>query len=205
MFPLEDATIFRSSLVKGKCGPYIVIAFFICCMWKRLIPSYWGIMCPWVSGFLKTGKMEKALVLETCDCKTSNSESHSWRRTSKCKYEFNFHATKEGFVLVFCKYESVPRTYHYCPEEHCQFWCQKTSDKGETFGVAPVGRGGAFGVAGVGLVRKFWNILCCSNWPFYKVVLSTWYSCNKCSVCCRILGGLEFTLKWQNYCFNERP
>ena len=121
MFPLEDATIFRSSLVKGKCGPYIVIAFFICCMWKRLIPSYWGIMCPWVSGFLKTGKMEKALVLETCDCKTSNSESHSWRRTSKCKYEFNFHATKEGFVLVFCKYESVPRTYHYCSEEHCQF------------------------------------------------------------------------------------
>ena len=28
---------------------------------------------------------------------------------------------------IFCKYESVPRTYHYCPEEHCQFWCQKTS------------------------------------------------------------------------------
>ena len=29
------------------------------------------------------------------------------------------------------------------------------SSKGETFGVAPVGRGGAFGVAGIGLVGKF--------------------------------------------------
>ena len=29
------------------------------------------------------------------------------------------------------------------------------SSKGETFGVAPVGRGGAFGVAGAGLVGKF--------------------------------------------------
>ena len=35
------------------------------------------------------------------------------------------------------------------------FGVKKTSDKGETFGVATVGRGGAFGVAGVGLVRKF--------------------------------------------------
>ena len=29
------------------------------------------------------------------------------------------------------------------------------SSKGETFGIAPVGRGGAFGVAGAGLVGKF--------------------------------------------------
>ena len=29
------------------------------------------------------------------------------------------------------------------------------SSKGEIFGVGPVGREGAFGVAGVGLVRKF--------------------------------------------------
>ena len=29
------------------------------------------------------------------------------------------------------------------------------SSKGETFGAVPVGRGGAFGVAGVGLVGKF--------------------------------------------------
>jgi len=29
------------------------------------------------------------------------------------------------------------------------------SSKGETFGVEPVGRGGAFGVAGIGLVGKF--------------------------------------------------
>lgn len=29
------------------------------------------------------------------------------------------------------------------------------SSKGETFGVEPVSRGGAFGVAGIGLVGKF--------------------------------------------------
>ena len=29
------------------------------------------------------------------------------------------------------------------------------SSKGETFGIVPVGRGGVFGAAGVGLVRKF--------------------------------------------------
>ena len=56
------------------------------------------------------------------------------------------------------------------------------SSKGELFGVAPVGRGGAFGVAGVGLVRKFRNILCCFNWAFCKVLLFNLYSCNKCSV-----------------------
>ena len=26
-----------------------------------------------------------------------------------------------------------------------------------------------------------------------------------CSVCCQILGGLEFILKWQNYSFNGSP
>ena len=66
---------------------------------------------------------------------------------------------------IFCKYESVLRTYHYYLKKYCQFWCQKVSgellsevlgsSKGETFGVAPVGRGGAFGVAGVGLVGRF--------------------------------------------------
>ena len=29
------------------------------------------------------------------------------------------------------------------------------SSKGETFGIVPVGRGGAFGAAGIGLVGKF--------------------------------------------------
>ena len=79
------------------------------------------------------------------------------------------------------------------------------SSKGETSGVAPVGRGGAFGVSGVGLVGKFWNSLCCFNWAFCKVLSFNLYSCNKCSVCCRILGELEFTLKLQNYSFNESP
>ena len=30
--PIEDVIEFRSALVKDECGPYIVIAFFICCM-----------------------------------------------------------------------------------------------------------------------------------------------------------------------------
>ena len=57
------------------------------------------------------------------------------------------------------------RTYRYYLKKYCQFWCQKVSgellsevlgsSKGETFGAVPVGRGGAFGVAGVGLVGKF--------------------------------------------------
>ena len=68
------------------------------------------------------------------------------------------------------------------------------SSKGETFGFMPVGSGGAFGAAGEGLVGKFWNILHCSNWAFCKVSSSNSYSCNKCSVCCQILGGLE--LPW---------
>ena len=58
----------------------------------------------------------------------------------------------------------------------------------------PVGRGGAFGVAGAGLIGKFWSILCCSNWAFCKVSSSNSYSCNKCSICCWISGGLE--LPW---------
>ena len=69
----------------------------------------------------------------------------------------------------------------------------------------PAGRGGAFGAAGARIIGKFWNILCCSNWAFCKVLSFNLYSCNKCSVCCQILGGLEFTLKWQNYSFNESP
>ena len=39
-----------------------------------------------------------------------------------------------------------------------------SSNKGETSGFMPAGRGGAIGAAGARLVGKFWNILCCSNW-----------------------------------------
>ena len=61
----------------------------------------------------------------------------------------------------------MPRTYHYCPEEHLTpGWVSKNisgeslsellgSSKGETVGVAPVGRGGAFEVTGLGYVGKF--------------------------------------------------
>ena len=79
------------------------------------------------------------------------------------------------------------------------------SNKVETSGFMPADRGWAFGVAGAGLVGKFWNILCCSNWAFCKVSSSNSYSSSKCSVCCRISWGVKFTLKWQNYSFNESP
>ena len=65
------------------------------------------------------------------------------------------------------------------------------SSKGETLGFVPTGRGGALIATRAGLVRKFWNILCRSNWAFPKVLSSNSYSCNKCSACCLILGGLE--------------
>ena len=65
---------------------------------------------------------------------------------------------------IFCKYESVLRTYYYL-KKYCRFWCLKVSgeslsevlgsSKGETFGVAPVGRGGSFGVDGIELAGNF--------------------------------------------------
>ena len=66
---------FRSSLVKGEWGPYIVTAFFICCMWEKSMPSYWGISCPWALTFLNTGKAKRSSASETRDCKASKSES----------------------------------------------------------------------------------------------------------------------------------
>ena len=64
------------------------------------------------------------------------------------------------------------------------------SSKGETLGFVPIGRGGVLGATRAGLVGKLWNILC-SNWAFCKVSSSNSYSCNKCSACCWISGGLE--------------
>ena len=68
------------------------------------------------------------------------------------------------------------------------------SRKGEISGFVPPGRGGALGATRAGLVGKFWNILCCYNWAFCKFSSSNSYSCNKCSACCQISGGLE--LPW---------
>ena len=42
---IEDVIAFRCSLVKGEWGPYIVIAFFIYCMWEKSMSPYWGISC----------------------------------------------------------------------------------------------------------------------------------------------------------------
>ena len=69
-----------------------------------------------------------------------------------------------------------------------------SSIKGETLGFVSTGRGGALGATGAGLVGKFWNILCCSNWAFCKSSSSNSYICNKCSACCWISGGLK--LPW---------
>jgi len=44
------------------------------------------------------------------------------------------------------------------------------------------------------MVGQFWNILCCSNWAFCKVLSSNSYSYNEHSACWRISGGLE--LPW---------
>ena len=63
-----------------------------------------------------------------------------------------------------------------------------------TFSFVPVARGArgeALGAAGAGLAGKFSNILCCFIWVFGKVSSSNSYSCNKCSTCCQISGGLE--------------
>ena len=155
-------------LVKGECGPYIVTAFFICCMWKKLIPSYWGVMCPWVSGFLKTGKAENPSASETCDCKASNSES-------LCRWE---RVSADFLQIWVCAKDSSLLSRKVLP-----VWVSKIvsgqslseslgPSKGESFGFVLAGRGGAFGAARVLLVGKFWNILCCSNWAFCKVLSS---------------------------------
>ena len=143
-------------------------------------------MCPWVSGFLKTGKAENPSASETCDCKASNSES-------LCRWE---RVSADFLQIWVCAKDSSLLSRKVLP-----VWVSKIvsgqslseslgPSKGESFGFVLAGRGGAFGAARVLLVGKFWNILCCSNWAFCKVSSSNSYSCNKRSVCCRILWGL---------------
>ena len=161
---------------------------------KKLILSYWGTICPWAWGFLKTGKVEKLSGSETCDSKASNSESFChggeyipiFSQIWVCTKDLSL-LSKKGLPVLVSKSVSAE-----------SFLASLGSIEGETFGFVPAGRGGAFGAAGEGLVGKFWNILHCSNWDFCKVLSFNLYSCNKCSVCCQILGGLQVTLKWQN-------
>ena len=132
--------------------------------------------------FLKTGKAEKPSSSESCDCKASNSESlcheGEWVVSNFLQI---WDCAKDLSLLSRCvSGESLSESLG--------------SRKRETFGFVPVGRGGAFGAARAGLVEKFWNVLCCSNWSFCKVSSSNSCSCNKHSVCCRISGGLE--LPW---------
>ena len=159
-------------------------------------------MCPWVSGFLKTGKMENPLASETCDCKASNSES-------LCR---GGEWVSADFLQIWVCVKDLLLSKKVLPVLVSKGVSGESlleplgSSKGETFGIAPVGRGGAFGVAGAGLIGKFWSILCCSNWAFCKVSSSNLYSCYKCFACCQILGGgARISLKWQNYSFNEDP
>ena len=158
-------------------------------------------MGPWASGFLKTGKAEEPSASEICDCKASNSESLC-RGGEWVSADFLQIWVCVKDLLLSKKVLPVLVSKGVSGESLSELL---GSSKGEIFGVGPVGREGAFGVAGVGLVRKFWNILCCFNWAFCKVLSFKLYSCNMCSICCWILGGLEFTLKWQNYSFNESP
>ena len=147
-------------------------------------------MCPWALAFLKTGKVDKPLASETCDCKASSSKSlchkgewvgSNFLQIWVCAKDLSLLSRKVLPVLV-------PQSVSGESSESL------SSRKREIFGFTPVGRGGAFGAARAGLVGKFWNILCCSNWAFCKVSSSNSYSCNKHSVCCRISGGLE--LPW---------
>ena len=105
-------------------------------------------MCPWASGFLKTGKAEKPSASETCDCKASNSES------------LYREGEWVGRLLLFRKVLSVWMSKGVLGESLPE---SLGSSKGETLGFVPAGRGGALGATGAGLVGKFWNILCCSN------------------------------------------
>ena len=150
-FQILDTRAFRISVVKGECGPYIVTAFFICCMWKKLIPLYWGVICPWASTFLKTGKAEKPSASETCNCKARNSESLCW---------------EAGRLSLFRKVLSVLMLKGILGE-----LLSKSLGfiKGGALGFVPSGRGGALGATGAGLVEKSWSIFCCSNWAFCKV------------------------------------
>ena len=137
--------------------------------------------------FLKTGKAEKPWASESCDCKASNSESlcHEGEWVGSNFLQI-WDCAKD--LLLSRKVFPVLVSKSISGESLSE---SLGSRKRETFGFVPVGREGAFGAAGAGLVEKFGNILCCSNWSFCKVSSSNSCSCNKHSVCCRISGGLE--------------
>ena len=70
------------------------------------------------------------------------------------------------YVPIFCKYESLLRTYHYYLKKGLPVLMSKSvsgellleslgSSKEETFRFVPAGRGGAFGAARAGLVETF--------------------------------------------------
>ena len=99
--------------MKGEWGPYIVIAFFIYCMWEKSISSYWGINCLWALTFFNKGKAKRSFALETWDYKASNLES------------LCHEGEWVNVEFFFCKYESVLRTYHHYLKKYCQFWCKK--------------------------------------------------------------------------------
>ena len=168
-------------------------------MWKRLIPSYWGIICPWALAFLKTGKVEKPSASETCDCKASNSESLCHKGEWVGSIFLPISVCAKDLSLLCRKVLSVLVSQSISEESSEQLGFIKR----ENFGFMPVVRGGAFGAAGAGLVGKFWNILCCSNWAFCKVSSSNSYVCNKYSVCFQILGGLE--LPWMRRQWQPTP
>ena len=159
-------------------------------------------MCPWASRFLITRKTEKPLASEICDGKAINSESLCCRGERLSTDFLQIRVCAKDLSLLSRRALPVLVSKNILGESLLE---SLGSNKGETSGFVPAGRGGAFGAAGAGLVGKFWNILCCSNWVFYKVSSSNSYLSSKCSVCCRILWGLEFTLKWQNYSFNLSP
>ena len=125
---------------------------------------------------------------ETCDCKASNSESLCCGGEWLSADFLQVWVYAKDLSLLFRRVLPVLVSKSVSGESLSELL---GSNKGETFGVVPVGRGGAFGV---GFVEKFCKILCCFNWAFCKVLSFNLYSCNKCTLCCQILWGLE--LPW---------
>ena len=96
--------------------------------------------------------MEKPSESETCDCKASNSESLCHGGEQVSAHFLQIWVCAKDLSLLFKKVLPVLVSKGVSEKSLSELL---GSSKGETFGVEPVGRGGAFGVAGVALVGRF--------------------------------------------------
>ena len=99
-------------------------------------------MCPWTSGFLKTGKVEKPSASETCDCKGSSSESLCHEGEWIGSTFLQLRVCGKNLLLLFRKVLSVLMSKGVLGESLPE---SLGSSKGETLGFVPIGRGGVLG------------------------------------------------------------